>query len=616
MTKVVAGSASVGLGREPAKALSEEFVETLYEKHPGGSSQESAAHAGASNRYIPADSVRPLKGEWGLRELSIEGFDTDIARRVSAGAHAGKYQRLPHAGPPRRLSAAIHAAFLIVALGLATSGALAAPDSVSLTVSTAPVNLGDPFKARGLGDVLSVTVNVVASAAGAAVVDLGEGVVYLGDFADSDGDGLVDEDAANLVDQDLGFLRVQGAVVPVAGAVGMSETANSISVPVATGTTAISFQVQIVGTASPLQGSWSFSGGDQVTRELNVQLVSGGGGIGTTSSVGNVVATTTTAISTQGFNGFGKHVWFVAEDGEHLVGLDPNDGQPYPAGVYLKWHVLLAVNNYYSYAWEDAWVTDDFGEEFGVQCDGVDANHPAEFDVDEGPGECAIVPFNIFGIDVSSWGGVVGLTASGPSSAVSLAWTDIDAPAFAGNWWETWAGIEFLVFTDVNPDGEQEFTSTDCVDLNLGSVLSFQDPYTHNILTAGTGDIEICAEQRAACVETVNPHGQTVPPAGHTTLPGPKGGQNEDGFYEFVGGPQGAVFFVNGFGPYLPGTVLKITESPGIDPPGKEKSIGSSNGQAGAVTAHLILPSDPVVSVYVGGALVDTFTCYVPPPPK
>ena len=66
----------------------------------------------------------------------------------------------------------------------------------------------------------------------------------------------------------------------------------------------------------------------------------------------------------------------------------------------------------------------------------------------------------------------------------------------------------------------------------------------------------------------------------------------------------------------MPGTVLKITESPGIDPPGKEKSIGSSNGQAGAVTAHLILPSDPVVSVYVGGALVDTFTCYVPPPPK
>jgi len=36
---------------------------------------------------------------------------------------------------------------------------------------------------------------------------------------------------------------------------------------------------------------------------------------------------------------------------------------------------------------------------------------------------------------------------------------------------------------------------------------------------------------RASCIEYVNPHGQTIPPAGSTTLPGPKGGQNEDGFY-------------------------------------------------------------------------------------
>ena len=34
------------------------------------------------------------------------------------------------------------------------------------------------------------------------------------------------------------------------------------------------------------------------------------------------------------------------------------------------------------------------------------------------------------------------------------------------------------------------------------------------------------------CKETVNPHGQTVPPAGSTTLPGPNGGINDDGFYK------------------------------------------------------------------------------------
>src|SRR5262245_41803106 len=36
----------------------------------------------------------------------------------------------------------------------------------------------------------------------------------------------------------------------------------------------------------------------------------------------------------------------------------------------------------------------------------------------------------------------------------------------------------------------------------------------------------------AFCKETVNPHGQNVPPAGSTTLPGPNGGMNDDGFYK------------------------------------------------------------------------------------
>ena len=34
--KVVAGSASVGLARELAKAAGGEFIEVAYEKHPGG----------------------------------------------------------------------------------------------------------------------------------------------------------------------------------------------------------------------------------------------------------------------------------------------------------------------------------------------------------------------------------------------------------------------------------------------------------------------------------------------------------------------------------------------------------------------------------------------------
>lgn len=38
----------------------------------------------------------------------------------------------------------------------------------------------------------------------------------------------------------------------------------------------------------------------------------------------------------------------------------------------------------------------------------------------------------------------------------------------------------------------------------------------------------------AECKETTNPAGTTIPPAGSTTLPGPQGGQNEDGFYELL----------------------------------------------------------------------------------
>ena len=37
---------------------------------------------------------------------------------------------------------------------------------------------------------------------------------------------------------------------------------------------------------------------------------------------------------------------------------------------------------------------------------------------------------------------------------------------------------------------------------------------------------------KAFCVETVNPHGRTVPPAGSTPLPGPKGVSTNDGFYK------------------------------------------------------------------------------------
>jgi hypothetical protein len=137
-------------------------------------------------------------------------------------------------------------------------------------------------------------------------------------------------------------------------------------------------------------------------------------------------------------------------------------------------------------------------------------------------------------------------------------------------------------------------------------------------------DVHTFFTPEVECVETVNPHGKTVPPAGKTTLPGPKGGQNEDGFYEFlVEAPDPQLFrlFVsdaNGSGPFGPfgsGDKVKITEAPG----GKasSKPMGSSNGQAGAIKAHITLTDDAIVTaVDVVGNVVATISCLVPPPPK
>jgi hypothetical protein len=118
------------------------------------------------------------------------------------------------------------------------------------------------------------------------------------------------------------------------------------------------------------------------------------------------------------------------------------------------------------------------------------------------------------------------------------------------------------------------------------------------------------------CIELVNPHGQTIPPAGSTTLPGPRGGQNEDGFYRISSTTGADVVVVDQgsgtvFGPYPSGTVIKYTQAPGGTP--EEKKIGSTNGQAGAVYVHLTGTGDAGVRLATGGALV---MCLVPPKPK
>jgi hypothetical protein len=122
-------------------------------------------------------------------------------------------------------------------------------------------------------------------------------------------------------------------------------------------------------------------------------------------------------------------------------------------------------------------------------------------------------------------------------------------------------------------------------------------------------------------VESVNPSGKKIPPAGRTTLPGPKGGQNEDGFYELVGEDNedgtADVFVTNAsgsvtFGPFASGSVVKITEDPDETP--TSKPMG---GKKSAVAVHIILDSDALVfAVDSFGETSAIVSCLVPSPPK
>jgi hypothetical protein len=119
------------------------------------------------------------------------------------------------------------------------------------------------------------------------------------------------------------------------------------------------------------------------------------------------------------------------------------------------------------------------------------------------------------------------------------------------------------------------------------------------------------------CEESVNPHGQNVPPAGSTTAPGtnPNSGQNDDGFYVVSSNVGTDVFVVDlgsgtVFGPFASGTVVKYTQAPGATP--SETTIGSDTGQAGAVEVHITGTGDMGVRSIDG----NTVDCLVPPPPK
>jgi hypothetical protein len=94
-------------------------------------------------------------------------------------------------------------------------------------------------------------------------------------------------------------------------------------------------------------------------------------------------------------------------------------------------------------------------------------------------------------------------------------------------------------------------------------------------------------------METTNPAGTTIPPAGSTTLPGSQGGQNEDGFYQLLArdlvDPDPDIFVRDSessfeAGPFDSGDKVKITQAPGATP--------NSKPMAGVIVAHITLKGD------------------------
>lgn len=187
------------------------------------------------------------------------------------------------------------------------------------------------------------------------------------------------------------------------------------------------------------------------------------------------------------------------------------------------------------------------------------------------------------------------------------------------------AGASDDIMTNIN--GEATFTYTATQGLaGLGTdtiEACFSDEQGDEVCDTATKDWVDTTPPEPACLETVNPHGKKVPPAGSTTLPGPKGGQNEDGFYELIAtdlvDPNPEIFVVDTgsgtkFGPFVNGTTIKYTQDLTATP--EAKPIGSSKGRAGAIDWHIIGNGDATLEAVDSSGNVATESCLVPPPPK
>jgi hypothetical protein len=138
----------------------------------------------------------------------------------------------------------------------------------------------------------------------------------------------------------------------------------------------------------------------------------------------------------------------------------------------------------------------------------------------------------------------------------------------------------------------------------------------HSFCTRATKDWIDTTPPEASCVPTTNPAGKNIPPAG-SMLPGPKGGQNPDGFYQLFGsdlvGLASILVYDDGSSfvsdPFANGDKVKITQAPGARP-------SDTRPGPGVIVSKLKLKGDAVLVVTDTSGNETRVSCLVPPPPK
>jgi len=193
--------------------------------------------------------------------------------------------------------------------------------------------------------------------------------------------------------------------------------------------------------------------------------------------------------------------------------------------------------------------------------------------------------------------------ASCDDPSVTVAWNPVSQTVTSG---------EDAIFTETisaSLAAPQGSTVTCSVDFLVDGELL--EGFTQTI----TVEIPDVTDPTVACSEGTNPHGAKAPAARN---------QNPDGFYLLTAednlDPDPMIWVVDTgsgtvFGPYPSGTTIKYTQAPGATP--SEQSIGSANGQAGAVTVHLIGTGDAqVYATDASGNESAPAWCLVPPPPR